>query len=276
MTAAETHEHAARPRIPPGGKSLVPTMMRINPSALERWLRCRRLYLTRDLLSVPASDPGPDAGEGLLVHALLKYVHEHGSCADPVHVQAAIDAHTVDDTGRLLGFINRHARRCPIGAHPLGHEREFARFHRFPGPIFMATGRIDALWHHGNMLEARDYKTGVPWLDRVGDDPVARLQAWLIAPFAAAEQLQIRIRYEHLAAEVDDDPDPYEPDAEQLADTEEELRLIIQAIRDERHFAGCAEPPVCSRCAYQSVCPDSARARPATWTAPPEPEPIDW
>jgi len=264
-----------RPRIPSG--KLVPTMLGITPSSIERWKRCPRLYFNKDLLGIPASDPSTDTSEGLRVHSLLKHLHETGSCSDPAHVEAVLDAHAIDDTGKLLGFITRHARRCPIGARALGHEREFARFHRLPGPIFMATGRIDALWQHGDMLEARDYKTGMPWLEWVGDDPVARLQAWLIAPFARAEQLQIRVRYEFLAPEaVDQDPEPYEPDDDQLAATEEELRVLVQAIRDEREFKGCAEPQTCARCQYQSVCPDSARVRPITWSAPPEPEPIDW
>jgi len=213
--------------------TLVPTMARLTPSSFERWLRCRRLYLSKDLLGIPASDPGPDTGEGLRVHALLRHIHERGSCQDAAHVEAAVDAHAAGDPGRLLGFVTRHARRCLLDASAIGHEVELARFHRLPGPIFMATGRIDALWAYGGILEARDYKTGMTFVDDVGHDPAARLQAWLIAPIAAERGLQVRVRYEHLAAEVDDDPDPFEPDTHQLAAIEEELRLAADAIRAE-------------------------------------------
>jgi RecB family exonuclease len=263
-------------RVPPG--KLVSTMVRLSPSASERWVRCPRLYLHRDILGLPASDPGPDAGEGLLVHALLKHIHEHGHCTDDAHVRSVIDGHAVDDTGRLLGFVTRHARRCPVGGEALGHEREFARFHRLPGPIFMATGRIDALWRNGPWLEAHDYKTGFPFVEQVGHDLAARLQAWLIAPLAAAEGLQIRVRYQHLAAEVDDDPQPFEPDAADLDAIEDELRLLVEAIRDERTFTGIGptDPAGCARCAYRSICADSPHRQPPTWSAPAEPAPADW
>jgi len=126
------------------------------------------------------------------------------------------------------------------------------------------------------VLEARDYKTGMTFVDDVGHDPAARLQAWLLAPMAAERGLQVRIRYEHLAVEVDDDPDPFEPDVHQLAAIEEELRSAAEAIRAERTFIGVAEHHLCVRCGYRSICPDSAHTTPPTWTATPDPAPADW
>jgi len=263
-------------RVPPG--KLVPTMLRLSPSALERWLRCPRLYLLRDVLGLAASDGGPDATDGLRVHALLRHIHEHGHCDDDDHVRSVLEANAADDTGRLLGFVTRHARRCPVGGESFGHERELARFHRLPGPIFMVTGRIDALWRNGPWLEVRDYKTGTPGVDRVVDDPAARVQAWLAAPLAAAEGLQVRVRYEYLAAEVDDDPEPFEPDSGELDRIEEGLRLVVDAIRAERAFSGVGthDPMPCVRCSYRSVCADAPAAPAPSWSAPPDPEPSDW
>ena len=110
--------------------------------------------------------------------------------------------------------------------------------------MFMATGRLDAVWQHDGLLEVRDYKTGSVVTERVADDPRARLQAWLAAPIADRLGLQLRIRYEHLAAEIVDDPEPFEPDADDLEAIDEELRVTaaaIQAAAAEHAFPGVAE-----------------------------------
>ena len=121
----------------------------------------------------------------------------------------------------------------------------------------MATARFDALWAHDGVLDAHDYKTGQVWSDRVADDRQARLQAWVLAPLAEARGLTLRISFEHLAAEVLDDPEPFEPDADDLCAIEEELRLEVAAIRETTEFAGVADSEVCRRCRYRSICPDS-------------------
>ena len=68
---------------------------------------------------------------------------------------------TAPTATRCASWSARHARRCPsAGAAGAAHEVELARFHRQPAPMFMATARIDAIWIHDGMLDARDYKTG--------------------------------------------------------------------------------------------------------------------
>jgi PD-(D/E)XK nuclease superfamily protein len=134
--------------------------------------------------------------------------------------------------------------------------------------MFMATGRIDAIWRHRDLLDARDYKTGRPFTERVADDPRARLQVWLLAPLARREQLRLRLRYEFLAAEVDDDPEPFEPDDDDLEAIEAELRGIVSAIRAEDQFAGVADATVCGRCRFRSVCRDSAARGVPVWPVP--------
>ncbi len=136
----------------------------------------------------------------------------------------------------------------------------------------MATARFDALWVHDGVLDARDYKTGQVWSDRVADDAQARLQAWVLAPLAEQLGLRVRIVFEHLAAEVLDDPEPFEPDAEDLAAIAEELRHEVESIRAEATFAGVADTEVCRRCRYRSICPDSAVEGVPMWPVV-EPEP---
>jgi hypothetical protein len=243
----------------------------LSASSLDMWLRCRRQFLAAQLLGLPESDAGGSPDQGLLVHDLLRHIHQQGTCRDEGHVEATLAAHGLDRSGAVRGFVDRHARRCPPDAGTGEHELERARFHRRPAPMFMATGRIDALWRHRGLLDARDYKTGRPFTERVADDPRARLQAWLLAPLARREGLRLRLRYEFLAAEVSDDPEPFEPDEDELAAIEEELRVVVEAMWGEQVFAGVADPALCDHCRYRSICPDSAAPGEPSWPSPPDP-----
>jgi hypothetical protein len=240
----------------------------LSASSLDTWLRCRREYLAAQLLGVPESDDGISPDQGLLVHDLLRHVHQNGSCRDRGHVAGVLAAHNLEGSSAIAGFIERHARRCPTDAGAGDHEVERARFHRLPPPMFMATGRIDAIWRHGGLLDARDYKTGRPFTERVADDPRARLQVWLLAPLARREGLRLRLRYEFLAAEVDDDPEPFEPEDDDLAGIEEELRGVVTAIAAEREFSGVNDVNLCRSCRFRSLCPDSAAPGVPVWPVP--------
>jgi len=251
---------------------LLGDIVALSPSSLETWSRCHREFLAGPLLGIPPSDAGPASDQGLLVHDLLRHLHRHGSCRDTDHVTATLAAHGLESSSAIRGFVERHARRCPTDADAGEHEVERARFHRLPPPMFMATARLDALWRHGGLLDARDYKTGRPFTERVADDPRARLQAWLLAPLARTEGLRLRLRYEFLAPEVEDDPEPFEPDDDELAAIEDELRVVVAAVHAEKRFAGVADVDLCRRCRYRSVCPDSAAPGVPTWPAPPEVE----
>jgi hypothetical protein len=253
---------------------LLSDIVPLSASSLDTWVRCRREFLAAQLLGVPESDSGSSPDQGLLVHDLLRHLHQHGSCRDAAHVDTVLAAHGLDGSSALRGFVDRHARRCPPEGTGGEHEVELARFHRFPPPMFMATGRIDAIWRNRGLLDSRDYKTGRSYTERVADDPRARLQAWLLAPIAAREGLRLRLRYEFLAAEVDDDPEPFEPDDDELAAIEEELRAVVEAIWKEEAFAGVGDPALCGHCRYRSICPDSAAPGEPAWPVPPEVEPV--
>lgn len=240
----------------------------LSVTALERWDRCRRHYLLRDLLAVPVPPP-PEVDEdeerragdpsfGLAVHRLLEAVHREGACGDVARTQSLAQDVEPSVAPQLATLAARHAGRCPgTAADWCAHEHGVARFNRRPDPLFMLTGRIDALWAHGGVLAAHDYKTGVPRVQRLGDLLAARVQAWLLAPLAAERGLRIRVVYEHLDASVHDWPDPYEPEDEDLAAIGDELRAIASAIRDETAFAGSGDPVDCRWCPYRSVCRDA-------------------
>jgi hypothetical protein len=249
---------------------LLGEIVALSPSSLDTWSRCRREFLAGALLGVPPSDTGPSPDQGLLVHDLLRHVHRHGSCRDDEHVAQVLEAHGLASSSTIRGFVDRHARRCPTDADAGQHEVERARFHRLPPPMFMATARLDAIWRHRGLLDARDYKTGRPFIERVADDPRARLQAWLLAPLAHAEGLRLRLRYEFLAAEVDDDPEPFEPDEDELVAIEEELRDVVVTINNERSFSGVRDRETCARCRYRSICSDSAAPGVPAWPVPPD------
>ena len=242
---------------------LRPGIITLTPTSLEAWTRCGRAWRNQYLLSVPASDDAGPSHHGQQLHDLLRFVHEQGSCRDPDHVAGVLDGHGADPT--LREEIQRHATRCPEAAESVGHELEAARFHRHPWPPFMATARFDAVWVHDGLLDVRDYKTGRRWYERITEDPRAKVQAWVAARLARERGLQLRLRYEHLAAEIVDDPDPWEPEADDLVALEEELRQAVEAIQAESGWQGVNDEAICRGCRYRSICPDSAVRSQPLW-----------
>jgi hypothetical protein len=265
VAACPAHPTGAHFSSPRG--DLLPGIVAVTPTALDAWRRCPREWRGAYVLSVPSSDDdgGARARHGQRMHGVLRLVHEQGSCHDTVHVEDVLVAHGMDDDDRVRSELARHSRRCPDGATAFGHEITRARFHRKPFPAFMASVRLDALWRYDGFLAAHDYKTGQRWNDRVADDPQGRFQAWVLAPLADALGLRVRIVFEHLAAEIIDDPEPFEPDDDDFAQIGEELRREVEAIRAETEFAGVSDPEVCGRCQYRSICPDSAVAGTPSW-----------
>ncbi|MGQ0825267.1 MAG: PD-(D/E)XK nuclease family protein [Actinomycetota bacterium] len=244
---------------------LLADIVSLTPSSYENYTRCPRLFYTADLLGVPASDSGVSNDQGLLVHDMLWRVHATGSCHDLGHVTDVLTAHSAD-TDAIRALVARHAQRCPSGgADSAAHEHELARFHRLPPPMFMATARLDAIWVHDGLLDARDYKTGSRFYDRVADIPAAKVQAFVLGAAASARGLQPRLRYEYLQPEIDEDPEPWEPDDDDLALVEEELRGAVEAMWARDDWRGVAEPDACGTCRYRSICRDSATPAEPTW-----------
>jgi hypothetical protein len=244
---------------------LLPDIVSLTPSSYEDYLRCPRLYLDTALLGVPPSDAAPSNAQGLLVHDMLWRIHTTGSCADDAHVAEVLDAHGARSE-QIRDLVARHAQRCPSSATERDlHEQEFARFHRLPPPMFMATARIDAIWVHDGLLDVRDYKTGRRWTDRVADVPAAHVQAFTLAERARARGLRLRIRYEYLQTEIDDDPDPWELGDDDLDALEEELRAVVARMWADDTWRGVAAADVCGTCRYRSICRDSVTPGEPTW-----------
>jgi hypothetical protein len=203
--------------------------------------------------------------QGLLVHDMLYRIHQNGSCADADNVTDVLAGHGADSEA-IREMVARHSQRCPSKDSPgSAHEYELARFHRLPPPMFMATARIDAIWVHDGMLDARDYKTGSLWHSRVSDVPAAKVQAYVLASAAARRGLRLRLRYEYLQPEVADDPDPWEPDDDDIAIVEEELRDAVERMWADERWAGVGEADVCGTCRYRSICRDSVMPGEPTW-----------
>lgn len=241
---------------------LRPGLLRLTPSALEAWHRCRRLWRAQYLLSLPPSDSPAPSAHGHLVHDLLRLLHAAGPCDHPERIDDVVAAHGGD--ARVRTELRDHARRCPAGARALGHEFTRVRLHP-RHPSFVATARVDAAWIHDGLLDVRDYKTGALSHDRLADDPRARLQAWVMQPVAESLGLALRLRYEYLATEIAEDPDDWEPDAADLDAVEADLVSWASEMRAESEWAGVADPAICRTCRYRSICPHSATPGEPEW-----------
>lgn len=249
-------------------RALLGEIPSLTPSAYANLARCRRLFWQRNLLRLPESDGRSSPDRGLFVHAMLKAIHDQGSCTDSAHVSDVLAAHGADDE-HTRAMIDRHARRCPRRVDRSAHEVELARFYRNPPVMFMAHARIDAVWVHDGIVDARDYKTGRRHYDRVSDDPAARVQAFVLARHVErVGATRLRIRYEHLAPEIDDDPEPFDADPDDLAAIADELAAAVRALWEgDGEFAGVNDPLVCGTCPYRSICRDSAAAAEPIWAA---------
>ncbi len=62
---------------------------------------------------------------------------------------------------------------------------------------------------------------------------------------------------------------PFEPDDDELADIEEEMRAVVGEMWQEQEYAGVADPTTCGWCRYRSICRDSAAPAVAAWPVPP-------
>jgi hypothetical protein len=244
---------------------LLSDILSLTPSNYEDFVRCPRLFLNGALLGIPPSDRSPSTDQALLAHDMLWKIHSSGSCHDAAHVADVLDTHGAT-SDQLRDLIARHATRCPSTASDgQAHEHSLARFHKLPPPMFMATARIDAIWVHDGLLDARDYKTGRRWTDRVADIPAAHVQAFVLANVARAKGLRLRLRYEYLQAEIDDDPEPWNLDDDDLDALEEELRSAIARMWSDDDWRGVADVDVCKTCRYRSICRDSAAPGEPGW-----------
>lgn len=242
----------------------LPPIAAFTPTSYDTWSRCAYQYKLGRLLGLPPSDISGAPDEGIMVHRLLETLHRRGDCHDDAIVDAVLDEWNLGDDQRSRGFIDRHRLRCPSPVEALGHEYEEARFHRHPLPNFISAARFDAIWIHDGVLDVRDYKTGGRSPYRVADDPRARIQAWVLAPLAESLGLQLSIRFEMLAPELEEDPEPFTPDVDDVDAITEELRSAAEALLAD-DTPPSPDPRTCGFCAYRSICAHSAAPSIARW-----------
>lgn len=250
---------------------LAPPILPFSATAYRTWRDCRRQFLLRYVLHIPRSDDATGStSRGDRLHGVLRLLHETGSCSDDAHVREVVAAHGLDENDR--DQIQRHRRRCPDDAERGHHEVERFRYRRRT-PVFLARARLDAVWVRPGLLDVRDYKTGSRRYDRVADDPGARVQAWVLWPRAQQQGLELRIAYEQLAPDVDEDPEPFTVTPDDAAEVEAELVRAAHALRDERTWNGENDAHVCRFCEFRSVCSHSATPGEPRWPAASLPAP---
>lgn len=245
-------------------KGPLPQIVRLTPSSYSDFRWCARLYLNKHLLRVPESDVGRSGDQGLLVHEVLERLHRNGTCHDDEYIGEVLAA-TAADTPQMRAFVERHAARCPTEVEGQAHEVDRVRFSRAPAPMFLASARIDAVWIHDGLLDVRDYKTGRLGVDRLADDPAARVQAWIMQRDAHRKGLRLQLRYEYLQPEIDEDPKTWEPGDDDLDEIGAELRAAVNRMWEADDWKGVGDVDACRSCRYRSICRDSAAPGEPAW-----------
>ena len=108
-------------------------------------------------------------------------------------------------------------------------------------------------------------RPGGCWHTRVCDVPAAKVQAYVLGRAAQRRGLRLRLRYEYLQPEIDEDPEPWEPDDDDLIAVEEELRRAVERMWNYDDWPGVNDADVCRTCQYRSICRDSAAPGEPSW-----------
>ena len=171
------------------------------------------------VLTMPSSDTGSAPVHGQKMHDVLRLVHEQGSCRDAAHVDDVLAGHGFDDDDRVRGrarapraALSRPARRRS-GTRSPGRGSTASRSRR-------SWRRLDST-RSGVTTASSPRTTTRPASGGPTASPTTRRRGCrhgCSRPLADALGLRIRVVFEHLAAEVVDDPEPFEPDADDLAD----------------------------------------------------------
>ena len=244
----------------PGGRPTDPDLARDLAPMSAAW---RNQYL----LSIPASDDTGSAEHGRRLHDVLRFVHEHGSCTDADHVRSVVDAD--GGSNRLGEEIAAHAAPVPGRDGRAGWSR--ARSRPLPSRAVAALHGDGA---HRRRVGARRHARRPRLQDR--DDAGTRRSRRIRRPGCRPGSsrrsrrrvgLRLRLRYEYLSPDVDEDPPAWEPEPDELLEVEENLRTVVDAIRAEEAWHGVADATVCGYCRFRSICPDSAVTSTSTWPA---------
>lgn len=241
----------------PEGPSYVGRVVRLSPTSAETWLECPRKWRARHVLGLPGWPMQERVRIGIRVHESLASIHRAGPCGDQLHRRHTIANLDGEADEELLGYLERHANRCPSSASTVAHEVTLSELVSLGPQAVMLTARLDSLWEHDGILDCRDYKTGASRFDRLSDQIGPQIQALVAVPLAKARGLRLQLRYEQLAEGDDDDPEIWEPDNDDLEVARNRVSAIAEEIASS-DFAGVDDPVECRRCPYWRACPDSA------------------
>ena len=248
-TAARAASSSACPEHPTGAhfgrrRDALPGIVTLTPTSLDTWRRCPRDVARRSTCyQVPASDGDPSPSHGQQLHDMLGLVHEQGRAAT-TRTSTTCSPRTAcrdDDAHR-----GPRSRTTCAGAPRLrsrsATRSRAARFHR---------SRCRRSWRPrgstprgcttacSTRATTRPAACGPSEVSprRAGAPPGVRARA----AWPRQRGLRLRIAFEHLASEVVDDPAPFEPDADDLASIEEELRLDRRGDPRREQFGGVAD-----------------------------------
>lgn len=244
-----------KPRDPTLGAQLqaAPGVLVLNASRIRTFLDCPRQFFVRWVVGLDGEDTDDHglAAAGREVHAELHARHRHPDRHD--------DADAVDPEGSsnpwVLGRARSHAQLCPAGAATyMGGELDMRWL--IVRKRILLTGRVDALWRHGDgTVEVRDYKTGA-CPDDLNSEPAAWLYLLLAAASIRGHQAEVRVAFESLGGD--------RPRLVTLDGTDEVLRRayhlvldVADAIRREQQFPAQPSAPICRHCPHRQTCPHS-------------------
>ena len=176
------------------------------------------------LFGIPASDTDPGTVHGQQMHDVLRFVHEQGSCRDAAHVDDVLVAHGFDDNDRMRGRTGAAHRRCPSPA-TRSATRSHARASRTTRPRrswrrrgSTRCGCTTACSTRATTRPGRCGATASPTTRRRG----CRRGCSRRSPRRAVSACGSRSSTS--TPRCVDDPEPFEPDADDLLAIEAELR----------------------------------------------------
>jgi putative RecB family exonuclease len=237
---------------------------RISPSAISRWLACRKQYRLQDLeRQAPPAEPSPILARANAVHhALERFYGLPDEDREPDNLERALRAvwpehrrgafRSVDEEiehgQAALAMLKLYGERFDLHAVPLAREQWLTA--ELPGAVqvFGKVDRIDAL--RGGGLEIIDYKTGSRALEPA--DLKHEPATWVYVAAAEAayveEVRRLRLIYLPLGMDV-----AWEPEREDVRALRKRLILTVREI--EAATAYPATPgPQCNWCPFRLRC----------------------
>ena len=247
-------------------RDLLPGILHVTPTGLDTWRRCPREWRDHQLFGIPASDTDPGGVHGQQLHDALHMIHVEGSCHDVEHVGDVLVRRGLDHDDRLWGEIERHTTRCPEpdgGGRPRDH----------PGPVLVAPHRAV----HGDRAARRAVGARRParrarLQERAGvERPRRRRQAGAPAGLDPRSRLPTRAvcgcgsRSSTSRPRWSTTPSRSSPTPTTCSPSKRTSGARSPRSAPRPSSSGVADPDVCRRCRYRSICPDSATPGVPVW-----------